>query len=275
MALNKENFAINCLKSKYIGDDCAVLKQNCEIWCKDLFVENTHFKKTWLSAYDIGKKAVLVNFSDILAMNALPKFALIGLGYPKNTDYDFIKNLCLGIKETCEKFNCEIIGGDTIKSDLIFVSVSVGGIKQGKILYRNGAKLGDFIGFTGILGNSLKSFMSLRNGGKIGKNSKFKNIILRQNFIKKGAKFLNSAMDISDGLNSDLLKFCDKKSIKFVKKLSNFEKKSGEEYEILFSCSPKNLQALRKISQKCRTKITIFGRLKRGKLKTNAKNEHF
>ena len=165
--MNKENFAISCLKNDYIGDDCAVLKENCEIWCKDLFVENTHFKKDWLSAYEIGKKAVLVNFSDIFSMNASPKFALIGIGFPKNISYNFIKNLSFGIKQTCDKFGCKIIGGDTIKSDKIILSISVGGVKNGKILYRHNGKIGDFVAFTGELGSSLKGLRALQNKGTV------------------------------------------------------------------------------------------------------------
>lgn len=84
-------------------------------------------------------------------------------------------------------------------------------------------------------------------------------------------------MDISDGLNSDLPKILNasKKGIKFIKKLSQNELKSGEEYEILFSFSPKNRTKIEQIAKKTRTKITIFAKATKGHYKTNAKSHHF
>ena len=84
-------------------------------------------------------------------------------------------------------------------------------------------------------------------------------------------------MDISDGLNTDLGKLlkASKKGAKFTKKLSKFELSSGEEYEVLFTFSPKNLSAIKRIVAKTRTKINIFAKISHKRLRQNARSHHF
>lgn len=273
--MNKESFAINCFYNEFIGDDAAVVDKF--VYSKDLFFENSHFKRGWLSPYQIGQKSVLVNISDTITMNATPKYALLGLAFPKNFKTSDIALLSKGIKDTCDKFGVKIVGGDTISSDKICISITIIGILNGKAVYRNGLKNGDYLAFTGNLGQSLKGLKSLLNGYKVSKNSKFANPNLKDKFFYSAAKFINSSMDISDGLSDDLNKLlkANKMGIKFIKKLSKQELLSGEEYEILFSFSPKDRYKIQKIAQKTRTKITIFAKAKRGKFKTNVKNHHF
>ena len=131
--------------------------------------------------------------------------------------------------------------------------------------------------FTGELGGSKKGLNSLLRLAKISKNSRFKKPTLRDKFFYKAAHLVNSAMDISDGLNADLVKLlkASKKGVKFIKKLSKFELSSGEEYEILFTFSPKNLNAIKRIAAKTRTKISVFAKISNKRLKQNARNHHF
>lgn len=271
--MDKENAVISHFANKFIGDDAALAGDL--IYSKDLFCEDTHFKRSWLNMNQIGQKAVLINISDAIAMNAKPKFALLGLGIPKNLSNTEINELCGGIKQALAKFDCEIIGGDTIKSDKIFVSITIISEPNGKILNRNGAKFGDLICFTGNLGKSLKDLKTLQNGGKIASNSKFTCPQIRSNFIKDAAKFIRSAMDISDGLASDLPKICGKFGFKFNQKLSKFELISGEEYEMLFTISPKNLAKICNLAKKHRLKLNILGKITKRKCKIHGKFTHF
>ncbi|PSM51664.1 thiamine monophosphate kinase [Campylobacter blaseri] len=270
--MDKEKFIISKFQNKFIGDDGAVV--GSYVYSKDLFIENSHFKKEWLSFYEIGRKAMMVNISDAIVMNAYPKYALIGLMLPKNTSLSDIVELNKGIKDSCLKYGIEIIGGDTISSNLIGLSVTIIA-KTKRPIYRKALKDGEILAFTGNLGGSLKGLKALLNGGKIGKNSRFKNIILRDKFFYKASRYINSAMDISDGLKSDLPKFLKNKDIKLRYNFNKFEFNSGEEYEILFSCYKKNIKALKNIAKKTRTKVTFFAEVKRGRYRKYGKSEHF
>ncbi|QCD45243.1 thiamine-phosphate kinase [Campylobacter mucosalis] len=273
--MDKEQLIINHFNNKFLGDDAAVLGKM--VYAKDLFFEDVHFKREWLSLEQIGYKAMIVNFSDIIVMNATPKYALLGLALPKSITNEQITGLYGGIKKACDKYGVSIIGGDTICSDKICISVSVFGVLNAKAVFRKGLKNGDFIAYTGKLGSSLKSLKSLINIGKTSHKSRFFDPILRDRFFYKSAKFINSAMDISDGLTQDLAKLCAsaKKGFKFIKKPIKYELESGEEYEILFSFSPKNRAKIEQIAKKTRTKITIFAKATKGRYKTNARSHHF
>ena len=270
--MDKEKYIISKFANKFIGDDAAFI--DGYVYSKDLFLENTHFKKGWLNPYEIGKKAMLINISDTVVMNAVPKYALIGLMIPKNMSLKDIKSLKKGIDEVARQYSLEIIGGDTVSSNLLGVSVSVVGVTK-KPIFRNLMKRGELLAFTGNLGGSLKGLKTLQNGGKLGKNSRFKNVILRDKFFYKTAKFISSAMDISDGLANDLPKFVRNKDIKFRKKLDKFQFLSGEEYEVLFSFDKKNKKRVMNEAKKARINLTIFGEIIDGRYTKRAKNWHF
>lgn len=272
--MDKEQLIIDMFKNPLNGDDGAVLEDL--VVSKDLFVQGSHFKLDWLSAYEIGFKAMRVNLSDAIAMNATPKYALVGLGVPKNLSISYIKELCSGLKKSALDYGVQIIGGDTIKSDKIIISITIlSYLQNGRALGRIGLKLGDYVCFTGSLGESLRDLKILMNGGKIGVNSKFKKPVLRQKFMQRCAKFMRCAMDISDGLASDLPKLCFGFNLKFVSRLSKVELRSGEEYELLFGVSPRRLMRVKNEAKKCRLKLTILAKTKKGRYKTYGKFTHF
>lgn len=269
--MDKEKYIISQFKSKFIGDDGAVIGKL--VYSKDIFIEDTHFKKGWLSLFEIGRKAIIINISDAVVMNAVPKYALLGLLIPKSMSLNDIKELKNGIKFACEKYGVEIIGGDTVSSKLLGVSVSIISYAKNPI-FRN-PKKGELLAFTGSLGGSLKGLRALQRGAKISKNSRFRDVKLRDKFFYKTAKFIKSAMDISDGLASDLPKFVGNKDIKFLKNLDKFEFLSGEEYEILFSFDKKDKFRVINEAKKARVKLTIFGEVVNGRYKTKSKSWHF
>ena len=263
--MDKEARIISHFTHALNGDDGALLGDF--VYSKDLFIENVHFKREWLNMEQIGAKAVLVNLSDAIAMNATPLFALLGLALPKELENDEINALLGGILSTCAKHGVSIIGGDTTSADKIIISLTIISKANKKTLFRKKAKNGDFIAFTGSLGLSLKGLKTLQNGGKIARNSRFIKPSLRIEFMKKSAKILKSAMDISDGLANDLPKFLGKKGAKISAKLSKNQWLSGEEYELLVAFSPKNKARVQGFAKQTRTKLTIIGQVKNGYLK--------
>lgn len=267
--MDKEARIISHFTHALNGDDGALLGDF--VYSKDLFIENVHFKREWLSMQEIGAKAVLVNLSDAIAMNATPLYALLGLALPKELENDEINALLGGILSTCAKHGVSIIGGDTTSADKITISLTIISKANKKTLFRKQSKNGDFIAFTGSLGLSLKGLKALQNGGKIARNSRFIKPSLRIEFMKKSAKILKSAMDISDGLANDLPKFLGKKgakiSTKTISKLGKNQWLSGEEYELLVAFSPKNKARVLGFAKQTRTKLTIIGQVKNGYLK--------
>ena len=290
--MDKESYIISKFGDKLNGDDGAVVGKL--VFSKDLFCENIHFRRDYMSLREIAVKSMLVNISDAIAMNAKPKFALLGLSLPKNISESEIDELTNGFNDIARKFGIKIIGGDTISGDKIGISVTLIS-KTKNPIYRKGAKKGDFIAFTGDIGSSKKEFEYLENlrenGLKFSEirakfdtkfaNSKFIKPNLRGDFFYKSAKFIRSAMDLSDGLSVDLDRFLrlNNLGISFLREFSKDEFASGEEYEILFSFSPKNRDKILKIAKKYSVKITIFGRLETLNEKTKfvnlAKNHHF
>ena len=290
--MDKESYIISKFGDKLNGDDGAVVGK--WVFSKDLFCENIHFRRDYMSLREIAVKSMLVNISDAIAMNAKPKFALLGLALPKDISENEIDELTAGFNDIAREFGIKIIGGDTISGDKIDISVTIIS-KTKNAVFRKGAKKGDFIAFTGSLGGVKKEFEYLENlrekGLKFSEirakfdnkfaNSKFIKPILRGDFFYKSAKFIRSAMDLSDGLGVDLDRFLriNNLGISFSKELSQSEFQSGEEYEILFSFSPKNRDKILKIAKKYGVEITIFGRLEKLDEKTKfintAKNHHF
>ena len=148
--MDKERYIFEKFRSKLNGDDCAVIGEWA--YCKDLFVEGVHFRRGWLSLREIGAKAMLVNISDMIATNARAKYALLGLALPREIGMREIDELCAGVSETAREWGIRIIGGDTIGSDRIALSVSLIG-KCKRPVFRSGARVGDLIAHTGELGS--------------------------------------------------------------------------------------------------------------------------
>ena len=148
--MDKERYIFEKFRSKLNGDDCAVIGERA--YCKDLFVEGVHFRRGWLSLREIGAKAMLVNISDMIATNARAKYALLGLALPREIGTREIDELCAGVSETAREWGIRIIGGDTIGSDRIALSVSLIG-KCKRPVFRSGARVGDLIAHTGEIGS--------------------------------------------------------------------------------------------------------------------------
>lgn len=273
--MDKENLILSAFKNEFNGDDGAVVGKYC--FSKDLFVEGVHFKKEWLNYAQIARKALLVNLSDAITMNAVPKYALLGLALPKDISKAEIKALQKGFLDTAREFGVQIIGGDTISSDKIIISVTIIAKVRKKAVFRKGLKKGDLLAFTGDLGQSMRDLNTLLKGGRVVAHSKFIAPKLKGAFFYKIASKISCAMDISDGLSKDLSRLLklNKLGVKFLKNLSQNELMSGEEYEILFGFSPKNEKEIQKIASKMGVKITIFGEAIKGEYKFKGKEHHF
>ena len=272
--MNLENYFISQFKSKMIGDDGAVVGNY--IYSKDAFFEGVHFKTEWLTHYQIAKKAMFVNISDAIAMNAKPKYILLSVAMPKNITKSQMRELVEGFEDVADEFGVQIIGGDTIANTKLDITVTVISETTNPLLRKN-IKNGYVIAYTGRLGESNKELKKLLNLGKIHKKSKFVDIKLREKFVSKSSRYLKAGMDISDGLFSDLEKLCslNKTGLKFTKKISKSVGCSGEEYEMLVVFDKRDRKKVLRVAKQTRTKLNVFGYFVRNRYKNMCKLHHF
>ncbi|MDR1555118.1 MAG: thiamine-phosphate kinase [Campylobacteraceae bacterium] len=273
--MDKESFIISQFQNRFIGDDGAVIGK--WVYSKDIFAQDIHFKKEWLTLSQIAKKAMLVNISDAIAMNAKPKYALLGVIVPKDFSFFQIEELTRSFVKIAKQYDIKIIGGDTASGDKLIICVTIISSKRKYTLRRIGLKKGDLLAYTGNLGESLKDLNKLFKGEKISEKSRFIEPVLREEFIKKTAKYLRCGLDISDSLSKDLSRICilSNLGVEFLKDFTKDELCSGEEYEMLVAFDPKYKDKILQIAKRTDTPVNIFARAKDGQYKSVCKEHHF
>ena len=273
--MNKEEYFIKQFSSsKFIGDDGAVI--DGYVYSMDAFFENVHFKKEWMSLKQIAYKSMIVNISDAIVMNAIPKYALLSVAIPKSYTIEDLKELSKGFKKAAREFGIQIIGGDTISNEKLDISITIVS-KTSKPTYRKGMKKGDILCYTGTLGLCKKDLERLFKNKEISKNSKFIKPVLNADFFYEIAPLITTSMDISDGLFFELerLSKINNLGFEFFQNIDEDIGTSGEEYEILFSLNEKNLEKIKKIALKHKVKLNLFAKAVKGKYSTDCKNHHF
>jgi len=272
--IDKEQYLIESLNSKHIGDDAAVIGNT--LYSMDAFFEDVHFKRAWMSMAQIGRKAMLINISDAIAMNAKPKYALVTVSLPSELTHADIDELTQSMQATAAEYGCEIIGGDTIGGDKLHLSITIIS-KSDNPLLRTTLNEGDLLAYTGVLGESKKDLDALFRGEKIAPDSRFYAPILRATFIAKARPFLSSGMDISDGLFCDTNKLLDinKYGYKILNTINDDVGLSGEEYEMLVSFKEADLQQIRTIAKETQTPLTVFAKVARNDERFRCESHHF
>ena len=216
---------------KGIGDDAAVIQPDAKkqlLVSKDLLIEGVHFDLMYMPLKHLGYKAAVVNFSDIAAMNGIPKQVIVGIGVSSKYSLEALEEIYAGFKKACEVYKVDFVGGDTTSSVAgLFISVTViGEAAKEKVTYRGGARSGDLICVTGDLGAAYLGLLILER-----EKSAFKadpnmqpdlsgNDYLLERQLKPEARIdvvrllekldviPTSMIDISDGLASETLHLC-------------------------------------------------------------------
>lgn len=198
-----------------IGDDAAVVRSRTryEVATTDCLIENVHFKKNFLDWSALGWKALAINLSDIAAMGGTPKYALVSLALPLNTDVDDVIKFYKGILALAKESGTVIAGGNISRASEIGVHTTVIGDvpARSKVLLRCKAKKGDLIAVTGRLGAAAGGLKTLDGSLHPARNdadalvSAFwypqPRIEVGKILVKCG---IRCGMDISDGLAADL-----------------------------------------------------------------------
>ena len=138
------------------GDDTAAWKtaEATELFTTDTVVEGVHFTRGTTPWDDLGWKSVASNISDIAAMGGLPKYALVTLGLPPDTEVEDIRELYHGMLRIANTYGVALVGGDMVRSPAVFITISLTGVHPGQPMLRSAARVGDEIAVTGPLGGS-------------------------------------------------------------------------------------------------------------------------
>ena len=262
------------------GDDCAVVRIGGNGSClitTDMLIEGTHFVLKNCTPKQIGRKAIGCSVSDIAAMGCKATFAVVSVGFQRNTTMKFAREMCHGMKDMAGEYGVEIVGGDVTSGNLpqagLTISVTMMGEEAGaRPVLRSGAKVGDAIIVTGTLGGAI-----------LGKHLTFKPRLKEGIFLNNKLK-LHSMIDMSDGLSTDLGHILEESKVGAAlyeekipisddaKKLSKKTGKpplfhalsDGEDYELLFTLSQRDARKLL-ASNLLDIKITQIGHIRKAR----------
>ncbi len=220
---------------KGVGDDAAVIdyKDEQTVISTDMLVEGVHFDLSYVPLRHLGYKSVVVNLSDIFAMNAVPKQILVSIAISSKFSLEALEELYAGMLLACKKYKVDLVGGDTTssRSGLVLSITALGSSKAENIVYRNTAKEGDLLCVSGDLGGAYMGLQILEREKAVFKDNpnlqpdlEGKDYILerqlkpeaRQDVIQQ-LKELNirptAMIDISDGLSSEILHLCQQSEV--------------------------------------------------------------
>lgn len=211
---------------KGIGDDCAVISQNdgsCLLVTTDLLVERVHFMTDWGPAEWLGEKALAVNLSDIAACGGAPRDAFVSLAIPDRIDVEWLDGFYSGLMKLAHAHGVNVLGGDTTgsKTDLVINLAVTGVVARDELLLRSTARADDVIALTGPTGMSAAGLTILINSLELSDHMALPLIRshLRPRPHLKEGRFLASsqacsaAIDVSDGLVSDLAHICEESGV--------------------------------------------------------------
>ena len=272
---------------KGIGDDAAVLNfENKEMLIStDLLLEGIHFDLAYVPLIHLGYKAVQVNLSDIYAMNGIATQITFSIGLSSKFPLEAVEEIYKGIQLACDRFNIDLIGGDTStsKQGLVISVTSIGYAEKGTVCYRNGAQEGDLLCVSDDLGGAYVGLQILERekqifleNPKIQPDLEGKDYIIERQLKPEGRRDIvdllaqmdivpTAMIDVSDGLASEVLHICQQSK----KGVTLYEEKipidpmtyqtarelgldptvcalnGGEDYELLFTIKQADYEKLK------------------------------
>ena len=277
----------NISSVKGIGDDAAVIYNGDmqTVVSTDMLVEGIHFDLMYSPLKHLGYKSVVVNVSDIYAMNATPKQITLSIALSNRFSVEALEEFYEGVQLACDKYNVDLIGGDTTSSPKgLYISVTaIGQAPADKIVYRNTAKVGDIICVTGDLGAAYLGLQLLEREKQLFlSNPGLKTDLEGQDYLvgrqlkpearkdtielfAKNNLVPTSMIDVSDGLASELFHLCTQskvgafieekgvpihddtqlQAIKFKLDPITCALSGGEDYELLFTIKPSDIDKVK------------------------------
>ncbi|HJS65878.1 MAG TPA: thiamine-phosphate kinase [Nitrospiraceae bacterium] len=280
----------------------------------DLLTEGVHFDLRTATMADIGFRAAAANLSDIAAMGATPQYLLVSLAIPRTGASRHVHQLYRGMMAACRPHHVALVGGDTSASDSgWFLSLTlVGTVPPRKALFRNGARSGDYFYVTGTIGDSLAGLKLLSEPTSRTKShsrtaalsAKHRQFLIGRHLrptarVEEGRwlsanRFATSAIDLSDGLSGDLRHICEDSHVGVeldlgalplspacrayaaARKLDpvDLALTGGEDYELLFTVSPRQQRRLEQSAIEQGFSITCIGTIRHYRFGIQALTSH-
>jgi thiamine-monophosphate kinase len=258
-----------------MGDDAAVLRLGSGLFCvtTDLLVEGVHFDLQFVSPQDLGHRAMAANLSDLAAMGARPGWGSLSLGLPGRPQAGFISELVKGLDGLGRTHGLRLAGGDTVSSPQVVINLCLVGAatKAGPVL-RSGAREGDAVCVTGVLGSAAAGLAWLQ-AGRPADDPRAQPLTaahlrphprVAAGLALAQSGLVHAMMDISDGLATDMARMCqasgvgallEETRIPLAPAMSRAAKEmgadplhwalcGGEDFELLLTCAPEDLPAL-------------------------------
>lgn len=281
-----------------IGDDAAVVSIPSGDWTvltTDLLAENVHFDLSTAALASVGYRAAMANLSDVAAMGATPRFLLVSIAIPPSLRAADVTQLYRGLMQACDSYDVHLIGGDTSASRQgLFLSITLlGTAKRGRALFRHGAKVGDSLYVTGTLGDSLAGLQLLTKERRTARSPRLRpahrRFLVNRHLhptarVQEGlwlnqSRLATSAIDLSDGLSGDVRHICENNQVGAridVAQLplspacrayaatqgidpATLALAGGEDYELLFTVTPRNERSLERQARAKGFQITKVG----------------
>jgi len=273
---------------KGIGDDAAVIssEENKQIVVTtDMLVEGVHFDLGYMPLKHLGYKAVVVNLSDVYAMNAVPKQITVSLAVSNRFSVEALEELYAGIATAAKTYKIDVIGGDTTSSNtgMVLSITALGQVEKDAVVYRDGAKENDLLVVSGDLGAAYLGLQVLEREKqvfKVNPNAQpdlepYSYLVERQlkpearkdipALLKELEVMPSSMIDISDGLSSEIIHLCKSSAVgcnlyedkipldpQVISTCEEFNMDSttialsgGEDYELLFTVAPEDFPKIK------------------------------
>ena len=280
---------MNKKKRRVISEDVEVFRlgnEQCAV-CVDTLVESTDIPKG-SRLIDISRKSVVSSVSDFAAKGIVPKFCIVSLTLPKSISKNQVQEISRGFSNACGEFKIKLLGGDTNQGKEISIHVVLFGSLK-KYVKRKDARIGDLICTTGAFGYTSAALEIILKNKKSSKvfSKKSKDLFFRPDprlkFGIRSVDHITSCMDSSDGLSTCLNEMSKQSKKKFMitkyptdEDVRDFSKRNrinlkklvfdgGEEFELVFTVSPKNLTKILRIARESNIKVFQIGHVTKGK----------
>lgn len=274
-----------------IGDDCAVLRPGAgQDICvtTDFSLEGIHFRRDWHAPEAAGHRCLARGLSDLAAMGAEPLGVFLSLGVPSDLQASWVERFLDGFFALAERHRVRLAGGDTAQSPgpLLADIVAVGQAPRGQALLRSGAHAGDFLYVTGALGGAAAELRSVeknpRRSARMGKVAKGHPHLFPEPRLEVGRRLrgvASAAIDVSDGLSTDLTHLCEESGVRAVIEAAAvpvhplaaecgdglaLALHGGEDYELLFT-APATVRIPRRVAGTAVHRIGLMDQMRGGK----------
>jgi len=271
------------------GQDCAVIRSTGRAWLftVDALVEDVHFAWRWMTPRQVGRKAFLVNASDIAAMGGRPRFCVVALGAPAATPVATLTAMQRGLESAARACGASVVGGNMTRTAEVTVSVALLGEAPRRRVTRAGARQGDRIYVTGTLGDAAVAVRALQcDPPRRPPPAALRRLVEPEPRLDVGRWLVESGVatamiDVSDGFVQDLGHVCAASGVGAVVRAADVPRSAayravcgadptlalhgGEDYELAFTVAPRHVRRLETARRQLGCPLTAVGEVVAGR----------